>query len=155
MIVSLVPTIMVLSTSIALAQDNASCSVRIEGGSDRMYPGQWVNLIAQVNGSIPRSYLWTVEGEIIKDYDDNVLGGIHGTIVNPPINMSAEDFLKPTISFYWKPTEDKNRTVTVSAESVNGLCNTERTIRVEKGTDVDTQPEDFYVAQNHPFPTST
>lgn len=155
LLASFLPTIVVLSTTITLAQDNSSCSVKIEGGSDNMYPGQWVNLIAQVNGSVPQSYLWTVQGDIIKDYDDNVLGGIHGTIVNPPIPMSMEDFLKPSISFYWKPTENKSRTVSLSVETINGVCSAERIINVVQGTDIDTQPEDFYVAQNHPFPTST
>jgi hypothetical protein len=72
-----------------------------------MYPGQSVNLFALMTGSTPVCYSWQVEDDILKDYDDNVLGGLHRTLVNPPIPMTLEDFLKPSISFYWKASEDK------------------------------------------------
>ena len=140
---------------LVFGQIDPLCKIEIQGSSDRMYPGQSANLFAAVTGAIPLSYLWQVEGDIIKDYDDNVLGGSHGTIVNPPIPMSMEDFLNPSISFYWKPNQDKDRTVNVTIKTINGICQSERIIFVDKGNDIDTQPEDFYVAQNHPFPTST
>jgi hypothetical protein len=139
----------------AFGQEDTSCTVEIVGGSDKMYPGQSADLFALVTGSAPLSYSWQVEGDILKDYDDNVLGGLHGTLVNPPIQMTLEDFLKPSISFYWKPSEDKDRTVSVAVTTMNGTCQKERIIVVEQGNDTDTQPEDFYVAQNHRFPTST
>lgn len=142
-------------TEVAFGQEDTSCTIEIVGGSDKMYPGQSVDLFALVNGSTPLAYSWQIEGDILKDYDDNVLGGLHGTLVNPPIPMTLEDFVKPSISFYWKPSEDKDRTVNVTVTTKDGICQKERSIIVEKGNDTDTQPEDFYVAQNHRFPTST
>jgi hypothetical protein len=143
------------SLTFVSAQVDPSCKVEIQGGSGKMYSGQNAYLLAVVKGSTPLSYLWQVEGDIIKNYDDNVLGGSHDSIVGPPTPMSVEDFLNPSISFYWKPTDDKERTISLVVKTSNGECKTDRIINVELGKDAKTQPEDFYVAQNHRLPGDT
>ena len=63
----------------SVAGTNSGCNVKIIGGSPNMYPGQFVSLMANVTGGIPLSYMWTAEGPIIKDYDDNVYNSTHLT----------------------------------------------------------------------------
>ena len=57
--------------------DNQGCKVEINGGAANMYPGQYTTLFANVTGQNVKNYTWTVEGPIIKDYDDNVYNSIH------------------------------------------------------------------------------
>lgn len=55
------------------------CKVEILGGSPIMYPGQYVSLTANITGTETKNYTWTVEGNIVKDYDDNVYNSTYLT----------------------------------------------------------------------------
>jgi hypothetical protein len=136
---------------------DANCVVDITGGFPRMYPGQFANLRAVITGESPQpiSYVWTVEGDIIKDYDDNVITGAAPFEVSPPTPMSRNDFRNSDISFYWKPESDTSRTVTVRVQTANGICNESRDFVVAHGNNINTQATDFYVARNHPEGSST
>src|SRR4051794_18629290 len=93
---------------------NLACKVEIVGGAPTMYPGELASLTANVTGGQPQNYSWTVEGPIIKDYDDNVYNSTYLTSslnLDPPTYMSPSDFQKSDISFYWQPNKtDTTRT---------------------------------------------
>lgn len=134
----------------------SNCVVDIIGGSPRMYPGQFANLHAEVSGEFqPISYTWTVEGDIIKDYDDDVMSGAAAFEVTPPTPMSPDDFRNRDITFYWKPQNDTSRTVTVRVQTENGVCDNSRDFTVAHDNNINTQATDFYVAENHPEDDST
>jgi hypothetical protein len=139
------------------------CIVEITGGDSRMYPGQ--SALFKANLSEPQgteNYTWTVEGPIIKDYDDNVDNGTLFNVsrnVEPPALMSPGDFQESSISFYWQPNAtDMNRTVSVTVQTSDGKnCEDSKDYTVAMSIDdIDKQAEDFYVEENHPIPgTST
>ena len=137
--------------------DNSNCNVQITGGSQTMYPGELASLKANVTGGQPQNYTWTVEGPIIKDYDDNVYNSTYLTAslnIDPPTFMSTSDFQKPDISFYWQPNiniTDITRTVAVSVHTSNAICQDSKDYTVAKNNDdITLQAEDFYVEKNHP-----
>ena len=137
--------------------NNSSCKVEIVGGSPTMYPGQYISLTANVTGAEAKNYTWTVEGNIVKDYDDNVHNSTYLTAflnIDPPTFMSPADFHHQSISFYWgKPNgTDINRTVSLKVQTPNnGECEDSREFTVAKNNDnIDLQAEDIIVEQNHP-----
>jgi hypothetical protein len=143
---------------------NSTCEVRIAGGggggsgsTNNMYPGQFVHFIANITQGVPQNYTWTIEGPIIKDYDDNVYNSTYLTAslnIEPPTPMSTADFQKPDISFYWQPNKtDTIRTVSVLVQTVDGTkCQDSKDYTVTKNNDdINLQAEDFYVEQNHPI----
>jgi Common central domain of tyrosinase len=134
---------------------NLNCNVEIIGGSSKMYPGELASLTANVTGGQPQNYSWTVEGPIVKDYDDNVYNSTYLTAslnLDPPTYMSPSDFQKSDISFYWQPNKtDTTRTVSVQVQTSNGSCQDSKDYTVAKNNnDINLQAEDFYVEKNHP-----
>ena len=136
------------------------CEVEITGGESRMYLGQYAFLeanLSEVQGT--ENYTWTVEGPIIKEYDDNVDNGTLFNVsrnIEPPTLMSPVDFQQSSISFYWQPNAtDMNRTVSVTVQTSDGkICEDSKDFTVAMSMDdIDKQAEDFYVVQNHPIPT--
>jgi hypothetical protein len=133
----------------------SNCKVQITGGSQKMYPGEFASFKANVTRGQPQNYTWRVEGPIIKDYDDNVYNSTYLTAslnIDPPTFMSLPDFQEPDISFYWQPNAtDTIRTVTVSVQTSNGICQDSKDFTVAKNNDdITLQAEDFYVEKNHP-----
>jgi hypothetical protein len=134
---------------------NFNCKVKIIGGSTKMYPGELASLTANVTVGQPQNYSWSVEGPIIKDYDDNVYNSTYMTSslnLDPPTYMSQPDFQKSDISFYWQPNKtDPTRTVSVDVITSNGTCQDSKDYTVAKNNDdINLQAEDFYVEKNHP-----
>jgi hypothetical protein len=129
-----------------------NCQVDIRGDSPIMYTGNYTHLYPAVNGTAPEQYSWFVEPDIVKDYDDKVFDQNHhlNDGVEAPILMEPEDFQKDDISFYWKPEEDKNRTVGVRILTDSGICEDIEYYQVEIGNSSNTQPEGFYVTTNAP-----
>jgi hypothetical protein len=155
----LIATTLVILNPIQISQgqaDNLECNVEIIGGSDNMYPGQYVYLFGNITGQKAKYYTWTVEGPIIKDYDDNVYNSTYLTAflnVDPPTYMSPVDFKGANISFYWQPNStDTTRTVSLMVETENNeVCQDSKEFNVVKNNDnIDLQAEDFFVEQNHP-----
>jgi len=107
--------------------------------------GQLVKLEANVSGLSPQSIKnisWTVTEPTIKDYDETIPGKF------VTYNLTAQDYLQPAISFYWKDTGEKRVTVTVEEVGNNQSkkCSTTRTFNVERNhNDIDRQAADFYV----------
>ncbi len=137
------------------------CKVEIIGGESRMYPGQYAFFeanLSEVQGT--ENYTWTVEGPIIKEYDDNVDNGTLFNVsrnIEPPTLMSPVDFQESSISFYWQPNAtDMDRTVSVTVQtSDDKKCEDSRDFTVAMSTgDIDKQAEDFYVVENHPIPSA-
>jgi hypothetical protein len=126
-----------------------NCEVDIRGDSPIMYPGNFTNLYAEISGVIPEGFAWAVEPDIIKDYDDRVFENGLLSEVDPVTQMVPSDFQKSSISFYWKPEADTNRTVAVRVLTEDGICEDAESYTVAIGNTSDTQPEDFYVASNH------
>jgi hypothetical protein len=121
-----------------------------------MYPGEYAHLIANVSGSRDQNYTWHVQGPIIKDYDDNVYNSTYLTAslnLDPPTNMSQNDFKKSDLSFYWQPNKTTTtRIVSVEVKTPNGNCTDSRGYTVAKNNNsTDLQAEDFYVERNHPI----
>jgi hypothetical protein len=63
----------------------------------------------------------------------------------PPAFMSPSDFQKSDISFYWQPNKtDTVRTVSVSVQTLNGICQDSKDYTVAKNNDdINLQGEDF------------
>jgi hypothetical protein len=107
--------------------------------------GELVNLNAAVNGVLPQniqSIQWTVSDPKIKDYNETLPGKFTTS------NLTTEEYQKPSISFYWKDTGNKNVTVSVKARINNQLinCGDSRTFVVERNNDdINRQAEDFYI----------
>ena len=145
-----------LIQTISAQPTDSSCKVEIIGGTKDMYPGQLALLTANVTGGQqPLNYSWTVEGPIIKDYDDSVYNSTYMTSslnIDPPTFMTPIDFQKADISFYWQPNKtDAIRTVSVHVLTSNGSCNTSKEYTIAKNNNnTDLQAEDFYVEKNHP-----
>jgi hypothetical protein len=140
-------------------EEDLSCRVEITGGEPKMYPGQYAFFEANLTGvQGTENYTWTIEGPIIKDYDDNVDNGTLFNVsrnIEPPTLMSPDDFQKSSISFYWQPnTTDMNRTVSVTVQTLDGKeCQDSEDFTVAMSMDdIDKQAEDFYVEANHPIP---
>jgi hypothetical protein len=135
---------------------STECRLEILGGSSNMYPGQHVVLFANNSGQQMKNYTWSVEGPILKDYDDNVYNSTYLTAflnIDPPTYMSALDFKNANLSFYWQPNNtDTTRTVSLNVETENNqICKDSRIFNVAKNTDnITLQAEDFFVEQNHP-----
>ncbi len=140
---------------------DANCQVDIRGDSTIMYPGNFTSLKAVVSGAIPEGYAWAIEPDIVKSYDDRVFTTDEETgqgllsSVDPVTPMAPSDFQKSTVSFYWKPEADIDRTVGVRVLTENGVCQDIETYKVQTGNTSNTQPEDFYVATNNPIGPST
>lgn len=148
------PTIQTINGSVEEGEGR-NCSVEIIGGESRMYPGQYAFFEANLSEAQGNeNYTWTVEGPLIKDYDDNVDNATLFNVsrnIEPPTLMSAADFQKSSISFYWQPnTTDVTRTVSVTVQTLDGKrCEDSRDFTVAISTDdIDKQAEDFYVEQN-------
>jgi hypothetical protein len=132
-----------------------SCEVQIVGAPIKMYAGQFAHLVGNVTGATALNYSWAVEGPIIKDYDDNVYNSTYLTAslnIDPPTYMTAEDFRKGDISFYWQPNiSDTIRTVSLKVTTSDTSCETSSNFEVVKNNDnINLQAEDFYVEKNHP-----
>jgi hypothetical protein len=128
-------------------QIDPRCQLDIRGDSPIMYAGNYTHLYVQVNGTAPKQYAWSVEPDIVKDYDDKFYdqGQVPVSSVEAPTPMEGKDFKKNNISFYWKPEEDTNRTVAVRALTDNGICEDIENYVVVKGNTSTTQPEDLFV----------
>jgi Common central domain of tyrosinase len=155
----LIAAMLVLLNPMRISQgqvDNLICNVEIVGGSQNMYPGQSVNLVGNVTGQKVKDYTWTVEGPIIKEYDDNIYNSTYLTAflnIDPPTYMSPADFKGSSISFYWQPNNtDTSRTVSLRVETEDSkVCEDSKEFTVVKNNDnIDLQAEDFFVEQNHP-----
>jgi hypothetical protein len=137
------------------AGGSLQCSVEITGGEPRMYPGQSAKFEASLNEAQgTENYTWTVEGPIIKDYDNTVFNNTQLNVssgVEEETLMSPVDFQERSISFYWQPyatnETDTNRTVSVTVQTSDGKkCEDSRDFTVAKSTDdINKQAEDFYV----------
>jgi hypothetical protein len=137
------------------AVPDPTCAVDITGDLPTMYPGQRARLNAVVSGAVPLAYSWAAEGNIVKDYDDSVYAATVTSMVMPPTPMAPSDFQNPSISFYWKPETDPVRTVAVRVQTAEGICQDSEDYTVAKGSNINTQAEDFYVAANHPIGGTT
>jgi hypothetical protein len=149
-----------IQTVYSSEEGGLDCEVEITGGESRMYPGQSAMFkanLSEVQGT--ENYTWTVEGPIIKEYDDNVDNGTLFNVsrnIEPPTLMSPDDFQESSISFYWQPNAtDMNRTVSVTVQTSDGeICEDSKDFTVAMSMDdIDKQAEDFYVVENHPIPT--
>ncbi len=153
-----------LGSSAAQPQNNG-CSVEIIGGpsadsdSPKMYFGQLAFLYANVTGSDDhnKTYAWTVEGPIIKGYDNitddpspSQLSAVRG--IEDPTPMLPSDFQRQSLEFYWRNASDINRTVTVNVQTPNGGCEGSRSFIVDHSNDnINLQAEDLYVENNQTF----
>jgi hypothetical protein len=147
----------IMLTQAQLTSSASACKVEILGGSPIMYPAQHVSLAANITGGEAKNYTWTVEGNIVKDYDDNVYNSTYLTSylnIDPPTFMSPADYHQPSITFYWgKPNgTDTTRTVSLKVQTANkSMCEDTKEFIVTKNNDnIDLQAEDFMVEQNHP-----
>jgi Common central domain of tyrosinase/Bacterial TSP3 repeat len=146
--------------------EDLGCTVEITGGppdtSPQMYPGEKAELDANIVGEdIDGNYTWTIEGPIVKSYDDSVdnssnLAASRG--IDHPVNMSEADFHHSTIAFYWRPNItdtniiDTTRTVKVNVQTLNGACEVSKDYTMVKSNDnINLQAEDFYVENNKSF----
>jgi hypothetical protein len=133
------------------AEGQLECNVEIVGGMANMSPGEFVSLRAIVDGDFTiKNYTWNIEGPVVKDYDDDVLGGAYE--VEDPTPLSAEDFHGSSIAFYWgkSNTTNQNRTVNVNVGTDNGICTDVRNYMVAIDTeDSNRQAEDFFVANRY------
>ena len=144
-------------------EDNG-CNVEIIGDwtDSGMYPGQEVRLHANTNNTVTAkaNYTWTVEGPIIKDYDDSVQKSDYLRSVNNVANyspMSPSDFENENIKFYWqKDMTGPIRSVTGRVTTPNGQeCTDSQDYAVQKSINISYQPEGFYTEYNHQDPFST
>jgi Common central domain of tyrosinase len=134
-----------------------TCAVEIVGrsaGSGRMYPGQEVAYSANVTNGTAQNITWSIEGPIIKDYDDDAYRSDALTAsanLEGPTYMSPNDFHQTDIKFYWRNSNDSDRTVTVDIDTSEGTsCQDSRIVHVERNLDnINLQAEDFYVEENH------
>lgn len=130
-----------------------TCTVTITGGAAVMNVGQRAVFNANVTGGTPRTYQWTVSGEVIRDYQDSTA---QPWSVTP---MTTANYQAQSIDFYWKPMPSQrhpqnsgpiDRLVTVNVQAGGANCSAQRTISVERNsTDINRQAEDFYTS-NHP-----
>ena len=142
-------------------EEDSTCEVNIisKWPSTRAYPGQEAefeaNVTATRNGVT--NYTWTVDGPIIKDYDDSVQQSDYlkdkSNVGNYTV-MSPSDFQNREIKFYWQPnTTNTNRTISVVAQTSDGAtCEDSQDYDVRRSTNIKFQPEDFYVDYNHREP---
>jgi hypothetical protein len=160
-----IPVLSILTTTnsynFTLAQTD-ECSVEIEGGPPdsplKMYPGELAEFRARMTGGNDNAnYTWTVEGPIIKKYDNQAYNATNLTNplgIDDPTPMSPNDFQNVNISFYWQPnTTDTNRTVTIHVQTVNGeMCDDSKNFVISRSSDdIDLQAEDFYVETKQSF----
>lgn len=151
----LILSFMPFNPVLAQPEDLSRCKFEIIGGptdsSPRMYPGQHAVFLTNITAS---NYTWTVEGPIIKDYDDDVYRSDDLTAsanLENPTYMSPVDFNRASIEFYWGKSDDSNRTITVTVQTSDGtICKDSRSIIVARNLDdTNLQAEDFYVEKNH------
>jgi hypothetical protein len=123
-----------------------------------MYPGQAALLYANLTSGGPtQNYTWTVEGPIIKDFDNSVFNTTKNLTASnnleDPTPMSDSDFRKPDIQFYWQPNmTDIDRTVTVFVHTPdNKVCGDTENYVVAMGNDMNHQAEDFYFLKNQSY----
>jgi hypothetical protein len=159
MLMALILIQLVLSGSIHITQaqnDNLGCQVEIVGGSSNMHPGEYVYLTSNLTGERAQNYTWTVEGPIIKEYDDNVYNSTYLTAflnIDPPTYMSPVDFKQSYLSFYWQPNNtDPTRKVSLKVQTENNVvCEDSKEFNIVKNNDnINLQAEDFFVEKNHP-----
>jgi len=111
--------------------------------------GQQMSLTASVSGIFgPYTYLWTVNGTHIKEYQELTTAAWSTT------PMAGADYTNPSISYYWKQLG--NHAVSVKVTNALGFtCTANRTFTVERnGINIDRQAEDFYT-WNHNSATLT
>ena len=126
--------------------------------------GQEVTLTAQAVGVTPTSFLWSVEGPHVKDYEERI-----GSVVTGPRSwdttpLTAADLAGSSVTFYWKPSPSQihplnggpvPRVVTLTATDGTTTCTLTRTYHVERNaTDTSKQAEDYYTS-NHRASTET
>ena len=150
-----------LLSTVQAQPNSADCQVQITSDWDRrvMFPGQEANFKANVTNttSSQLNYTWSVEGPIIKDYDDSVRSSDYfkstANIGNYSL-MTESDFEKDSIKFYWQENETEPlRTVSVLVKSSNGeICEDSVEYQVGKSVNINFQPEDFYTEYNHKLP---
>ena len=124
-----------------------SCTVDINPKPATMNFGQFAQFTATVTGgSVPIAYKWSIDPDIIKDYQESVALPFSTTA------MQQADFQNQTIAFYWKPapgTPDGPRQVSVVVTAGGDTCTDKVTVNVEKNTtDITKQAEDYYTS-NH------
>ena len=146
-------------------EEDSGCEVQIVGtwpGPD-MYPGQESRFEAETSGAdAVTNYSWTVEGPVIKDYDDSVQQSDYLKATRNVGNytqMSPSDFQDREVKFYWQPNStdingtDTNRTVSISVQTANGeICQDSQDYSVAMSNSSNFQAEDFYVDYNHKSP---
>ena len=154
--------LLLFKPQVAESQANdTTCNVHISklpiDDSSPMYPGERAEFFANVTQGTAGNYTWSVEGPIIKDYDDDVYTGDLTASLNldEPTYMLPSDFSKPEIQFYWLVNEsDTNRTISVNVSTPAGeTCSDSKQYAVAmNNNDINLQAEDFYVEKNHPLP---
>lgn len=103
-------------------------------------------------GGTVTGYQWTVDGEVIRDYQESTRSSWS---VTP---MVTADFQRQQLAFYWKPLANQRhpqnagpqaRRVTVTVTTTQGQCTAEHSLNVERNNyDITRQAEDYYT-NNH------
>jgi tyrosinase-like protein len=131
--------------------------------------GEHVQVSAVAAGFNASNYSWTIDGPLIKDYNED-LGTEMGSVPAAPLPWSttpitAADLQQQTVSFYWKPSPSQidplnggpvTRNVTLQVnKSTGGTCTANASFNVERNlTDPNRQPEDFYTSNHRPNTTN-
>lgn len=108
--------------------------------------------VGVTGGGTVTGYQWTVDGEVIRDYQETTR---FSWSVTP---MQAADYQRQNIAFYWKPLANQRhpqnagpqaRRVAVTVTTTLGQCMVEHTLNVERNNyDITRQADDYYTT-NH------
>lgn len=108
--------------------------------------------VGVTGGGTVTGYQWTVDGEIIRDYQETTR---FGWSVTP---MQTADYQRQNLAFYWKPLANQRhpqnagpqaRRVGVTVTTTLGQCTVEHTLNVERNNyDITRQADDYYTT-NH------
>lgn len=129
------------------------CSLLISPRPSLMNVAQLAQFSVSVSGGgTVTGYQWTVDGEVIRDYQETTR---FGWSVTP---MQAADYQRQSLSFYWKPLANQRhpqnagpqaRHVGITVTTTQGQCSTEHTLNVERNNyDITRQADDYYTT-NH------
>jgi hypothetical protein len=126
--------------------------------------GQMVKLEAVPTGITMTSLTWTIDGPLIKDYNERVGEASTGPLPWSTSPLTSADLSASPVTFYWKPSSSQifplnggpvSRNVTLTAVVAGTTCTVAKTYSVERNnTDARKQANDFYTS-NHQVATET
>jgi hypothetical protein len=128
-----------------------------------MNVAQLTQFKAQVaGGGSPVTFQWTVDGDILRDYDDYTrTPAAPDTYVSgfKPIPMAAADFQNQTILFYWGPDPTQinpsnagavARHVKVTVTAGTQICADDKAFNVERNNTDPRRDAEHWYTSNHP-----